>query len=308
MVNGGKLRQRFAKGNARPYLGSWLRAIEILASTTTIGEWRLEIGDWRFRSVALISTVLVLGCTPETPADELDELFTEEAEVIDLTHALSAGGSYWSSWDANPFTHDTIAAHPDGSPSMAAYSTPEHNGTHIDAPVHFAEGGRSVDELTSADLFGPAVVIDVSKQATANPDYVLTVADVEAWEAEHGAIPDGAIVLLNTGWSSKWNDLAAYQNRDAEGQMHFPGYGGNAARLLVERNIRGIGIDNLSVDAGAADGFPAHGVVNGADRFHLENVANMDRLPATGAYLIVAPIKIKGGSGGQVRIFAVMPR
>ena len=328
MVNGGKLRQKWTvdsgtvdgedsaarrdvcppvRQGERP-LVSWIVAKGNLGTEKTIGDWKVEIGDWKFRSVALISTFLIPGCTPETPADELNELFTEATEVIDLTHALSAGGSYWSSWDANPFVHDTIAAHPDGSPSMAAYSTPEHNGTHIDAPVHFAEGRRSVDELTSADLFGPAVVIDVSEQAIANPDYVLTVADVEAWEAEHGAIPDGAIVLLNTGWSSKWNDLAAYQNRDAEGQMHFPGYGGDAARLLVERNIRGIGIDNLSVDAGAADGFPTHLVVNGADRFHLENVANVDRLPATGAYLIVAPIKIKGGSGGQVRIFAVVAR
>ena len=257
--------------------------------------------------VLCVVAAIAIGCAAETPSDELEELFTEDAEVVDLTHALSAGGSYWSSWDANPFVHDTLAAHPDGSPSMAAYSTPEHHGTHIDAPVHFAEGRRSVDELTSTDLFGPAAVIDVSGQAAANPDYVLTGADIESWEAEHGMIPDGAIALLNTGWSSKWNDLEAYQNRDADGQMHFPGFGEDAARLLIERNIRGIGIDNLSVDAGAADGFPAHLVVNGADHFHLENVANVDRLPPTGAYLIVAPIKIEGGSGGQVRIFAVVP-
>ncbi len=268
----------------------------------------MEISDWRLKVGALVGALIALGCAAETPSDELEELFAEDAEVIDLTHVLNAGGSYWSSWDANPFVHDTLATHPDGSPSMAAYSTPEHNGTHIDAPVHFAEGRRSVDELTSDDLFGPAVVIDVSAQARANPDYVLTVADIDAWESEHGTIPDGAIVLLNTGWSSKWDDLAAYQNRDADGQMHFPGYGEDAARLLIDRSIRGIGIDNLSVDAGAADGFPAHLVVNGADRFHLENVANVDRLPATGAYLIVAPIKIEGGSGGQVRIFAVVPR
>jgi kynurenine formamidase len=236
----------------------------------------------------------------------LEQLFAGEVEVLDLTHALSAGGSFWSSWDSNPFTHDTLAAHPDGSPSMAAYSTPEHNGTHLDAPVHFAAGGRSVDQLTSDDLWGPAVVIDISNRAGANPDALLNVEDIEAWEVEHGPMPDRAIVLLNTGWATKWNDLEAYQNRDADGQMHFPGYSDVAARFLVEqRNIRGIGIDNLSVDAGAADGFPAHLVVNGADLFH--HVANVHLLPPTGAYLIIAPIKIEGGSGGQVRIFAVLP-
>ncbi len=267
----------------------------------------MQIAHGRLTSIALIPAVLFVGCTPETPSDELEELLSESAEVVDLTHALNAGGSWWAG-DANPFTHDTLAVHDDGSPSMAAYSTPEHNGTHIDAPVHFAEGRRSVDELTSADLFGPAVVIDIGQQAAANPDYVLTVADIEAWETNYGTIPDGAIVLLNTGWSSRWDNISAYQNRDADGQMHFPGYGEDAARLLLERNIRGIGIDNLSVDAGAADGFPAHLVVNGADRFHLENVANVDRLPPIGAFLIVAPIKIEGGSGGQVRIFAIVPR
>ena len=272
-----------------------------------MGTWRLVISGWRLHGTVLLGSVLLVGCAAETPSDELEELLADDVEVVDLTHALSAGGSWWAG-DANPFAHDTLAAHDDGSPSMAAYSTPEHNGTHIDAPVHFAEGRRSVDELTSADLFGPAVVIDIAQQAAANPDYVLTVADIEAWETNYGTIPDGAIVLLNTGWSSKWDDISAYQNRDADGQMHFPGYGADAARLLVERNIRGIGIDNLSVDAGAADGFPAHSVVNGADRFHLENVDNVDRLPPTGAFLIVAPIKIEGGSGGQVRIFALVPR
>ncbi len=262
----------------------------------------------RYRRTMFGLILVTLGCAAEAAPDRLAQLFSGEIEIIDLTHALGADGSYWSSWDQNPFDHDTLAAHPDGAPSLAAYSTPEHNGTHLDAPVHFAEGRRSVDQLTPDDLFGPLVVIDVVDSAARNPDYVLTEAAVLEWETRHGPIPNRAIVLLNTGWSRRWSDVEAYQNRDANGQMHFPGYGADAGRFLVEqRNVRGIGIDNLSVDAGAADGFPAHLVVNGADRFHLENVANVDRLPATGAYLIVAPIKIRGGSGGQVRLFAVVP-
>lgn len=191
---------------------------------------------------------------------------------------------------------------------MAAYFTPEHHGTHIDAPVHGREGRRPVDALTAADLFGPAVVIDLSEQAAADADYRATVEDFQAWESAHGILPTGAIVLLSTGWSRKWDDLAAYQNLDELGRPHFPGFSEEAATWLVtERDIRGIGIDDLSVDYGASSDFAVHGIVNGAGKFHLENVANTHLLPATGAFLIVAPIKIEGGSGGQVRLFAVIP-
>ena len=240
--------------------------------------------------------------------DALARLVAGELEVVDLTHALSSATPYWPSPEGNPFKHDTLRAHPDGSPSMAAYSTPEHHGTHLDAPVHSAEGQPSVDQLTPADLFGPAAVIDISAQSAADPDYSVTVADVEAWEAEHGLIPSGAIVLLYTGWGEKYSDPVAYPNLDDEGRLHFPGFSAEVGELLVSgRDIRGIGIDNLSIDPGVGPGFPVHGIVNGAGKFHLENVANLDRLPPVGSYLIVAPIKIEGGSGGQVRIFAVLP-
>ena len=135
---------------------------------------------------------------------------------------------------------------------MGAYSTPEHHGTHLDAPIHAAEDQPSVDQLTAADLFGPAAVIDVAAQCQADPDYRLTKDDLLAWEAQHGNLPDGAIVLMYTGWSKKWSDYEAYKNQDAEGRMHFPGFSEEAARFLIdERQIKGIGIDNLSVDAGA---------------------------------------------------------
>ena len=199
-----------------------------------------------------------------------------------------------------------VQAEPKGNSNRC--KTPEHNGTHLDAPIHSASGQPSVDQLTAADLFGPAVVIDVSSKSADDPDYILRVQDILDWEAEHGSIPDGAIVLMSTGWSRKWEDPESYRNRDADGIMHFPGFSEDAGRFLVtERNIRGIGIDNLSIDPGTSRTFPTHGVVNGAGKFQLENVANVHLLPAAGAYLIVAPIKIEGGSGGQVRIFAVVP-
>ena len=250
----------------------------------------------------------ITGCA-DAPgvADRLDLLFSEEADILDLTHALSASGPFWPQSSGNPFRHDTLSRHPDGTPSMAAYSTPEHHGTHLDAPVHSAAGQASVDRLTPDHLFGPAAVIDITDRAAENPDYVLTRDDLLGWERVNGPLPRGAIVLLSTGWSRKWDDPTAYRNQGADARMHFPGFSESAARMLVtERDIRGIGIDNFSVDAGTADGFPVHGVVNGAGKFHLENVANVHMLPAVGAYLIVAPIKIEGGSGGQVRIFAVV--
>ncbi len=270
------------------------------------------IPQWLGRTAVLAGLTVssMAGCEPQagSGSDSLTQLFSGELEVVDLTHALSATAPYWPSPNGNPFTHDTIRAHADGSPSMAAYSTPEHHGTHIDAPVHGAEGQPSVDQLTSSDLFGPAAVIDISAQSAADPDYSVTLADVEEWERQHGRLPTGAIVLLYTGWSEKYTDAVAYANLDDEGRLHFPGFSAEVGEFLInEREIRGIGIDNLSIDPGVGPGFPVHGIVNGSGKFHLENVANLGQVPAVGAYLIVAPIKIEGGSGGQVRIFAVLP-
>ena len=257
--------------------------------------------------MVLLSGLACRG-TESGGADRLDQLFSGELEIIDLTHSLSATMPYWPNPDGNPFSHDTLRAHPDGSPAMAAYRTPEHHGTHLDAPVHGAEGQLSVDQLTAVDLFGPLAVIDISGPASTDADYRLTVDDIRAWEQEHGSLPDGAIVLLRTGWSEKWADAGAYRNQDVDGRMHFPGFSEGAARFLVaERSIRGIGIDNFSVDYGLSETFAVHGITHGAGKFHLENVANLHRLPPAGAYLIVAPIKIEGGSGGQVRLFAILP-
>ena len=261
------------------------------------------------RHAVIWALAMASACGVETNAgDRFEKLFSGQGTVIDMTHALSASSAYWPNPSGNPFRHDTLASHPNGAPSMAAYFTPEHNGTHLDAPIHSASDQPSVDQLTAADLFGPAVVIDVSSRSADDPDYTMQIQDILDWETEHGSMPDGAIVLMSTGWSRKWEDPESYRNRDADGMMHFPGFSEDAGRFLVtERNIRGIGIDNLSIDPGTSRTFPTHGVVNGAGKFHLENVANVHLLPAAGAYLIVAPIKIEGGSGGQVRIFAVVP-
>jgi kynurenine formamidase len=265
-----------------------------------------------FGAVACSSGVSVVEQDPPAggvpPSDRLEQLFTGDLEVIDMTHALSPDAVYWPGGERSPFEYEARATQPSGAVSMGAYSTPEHHGTHLDAPIHGGDNLPTVDQLTAADLFGPVAVIDVTVPSAADPDYAVSRDDLLAWEDRNGPLPAGAIVLMSSGWSRKYGDADAYRNQDDDGRMHFPGFSEEAARFLIdERDIRGIGADTLSVDPGAGRGFPAHGVVNGNGKFHLENVANVHLLPEAGAYLIVAPIKIAGGSGGQVRIFAVVP-
>lgn len=269
--------------------------------------------DRLVQRVLAAMTVLVVACgapqdlATETGPDRLQQLFDGDIQVIDLTHALSTEGPHWPSASGNPFVYEVRSAHDSGATSMGAYSTPEHHGTHIDAPIHSADGQPSVDQLEAGDLFGPIALIDVAEQCETNADYQLSRDDLLAWETAHGPLPAGAVVLMYTGWSQKWSDFDAYKNQDEEGRMHFPGFSEEAAQFLVdERDIRGIGVDTLSVDAAVA-GFGAHRTANGNGKYHLENVANLHLVPQSGAYLIVAPIKIEGGSGGQVRLFAVVP-
>jgi kynurenine formamidase len=262
------------------------------------------------RKLLILSALTALAsCRPEQPArDTLASLFADQVAIVDLTHAVSADAPYWPGPPVSPFTYETLVAHPDGSPVMAAYSVPEHFGTHFDAPLHGGMGLPSVDRVPTGQLFGPAVVIDVTRQAEADEDYAMTADDIRAWETEHGPIPAGAIVVMRSGWATRWAQGSRYYNQSDDGSLHFPGFGTDAARLLVEeRDVAGIGVDTGSVDPGNADGFPTHGIVNGSGRFHLENLADLGALPESGAYLIVAPIKLQGGSGGQVRVFAVVP-
>ena len=264
--------------------------------------------------VAALSLSAIQGCSgsddsaARSAAPSLADLFTDAVSIVDLTHAVSADAPFWPGPASSPFVHDTLSAHDDGAPSMAAYAVPEHFGTHFDAPVHGGMGLASVDRVPATELFGPAVVIDVSARAAADPDYAVSRADIEAWEADHGPIQPGAIVLMRSGWAQRWTEGDAYYNRGEDGRLHFPGFSSDAADFLVsERDIAGIGADTGSVDTGNAAGLPVHGIVNGSGRFHLENLADLGALPESGAYLIVAPIKIEGGSGGQVRVFAVIP-
>jgi kynurenine formamidase len=185
----------------------------------------------------------------------------------------------------------------------------EHTGTHLDAPNHFVAGQVSVDKIPLKQLFGPAVVLDVRQKAASNADYQLSPSDIADFERAHGRIPDHAIVFMYSGWDERWNDYEKYKNADAKKVMHFPGFSGEAVKLLVEeRNISGIGIDTLSVDYGMSTDFMVHHIAHGKGKFHLENVANLGSIPAVGAFVIVAPIKVEHGTGGPARIFALVKK
>jgi kynurenine formamidase len=184
----------------------------------------------------------------------------------------------------------------------------EHYATHMDAPAHFPGGKETLDKIPEAHFFGPAVVIDVREESSKDSDYRLTTSRVEKWEAAHGHIPAGAIVMLRTGWDSRWPDQARYRNMDANGLMHFPGYSVESAKLLMARGAVGLGIDTLSIDYGASKNFEVHHVDLPASLYNLENLANMKYLPEAGAFVIAAPTKLEGGSGGPVRVFAILPQ
>jgi kynurenine formamidase len=152
-----------------------------------------------------------------------------------------------------------------------------------------------------------APVLDVRAEGAADADYQLSAARIDDWEKRHGQISAGAIVLLRTGWASRWPDARSYRNEDERGRMHFPGFSMEAVERLIERKVSGIGCDTMSVDCGASQEFAVHHLALGAGLYHLENLSDLSELPEKGAFLVVAPIKLEGGSGGPVRVFALLP-
>lgn len=253
----------------------------------------------------------------ESKADPLavmNAVFSGEAgEWVDLTHAFDEHSIYWPT-DTRGFELEELAhGHTEGGWFYSSYrfSGAEHGGTHLDAPIHFAEGSHTSDEIPLKRLIGPAVVVDVSERA--HRDYLVSVDDFLAWEERHGRLPDGAIVLIHTGWGARYDDRAAYLGTDKTGpeavpELHFPGLGPDAAQWLVdERDIAAVGLDTPSIDYGQSKDFRAHVILYEDNIPGFENVANLDRLPAAGSYVVALPMKIAGGSGGPLRIVAFDP-
>ncbi|MEW6735128.1 MAG: cyclase family protein [Acidobacteriota bacterium] len=233
---------------------------------------------------------------------------------IDLSYEFSNQTIYWPTSD--PFQLETVFS---GKTEQGYYyaankfSAAEHGGTHVDAPLHFAEGHRSLDQIPIQQLIAAAIKIDVSRKALNNRDYLITVEDLTNWEGQNGAIPNNAILFLYTGYCQYWPDRVKYLGTDKRGtegvaELHFPGLHPDAARWLVEnRKLSAIGLDTASIDYGQSQRFESHQVLASENIPIFENVAQLDKLPSKGAIAIALPIKIKGGSGGPLRLVALIP-
>jgi kynurenine formamidase len=178
----------------------------------------------------------------------------------------------------------------------------------MNAPNSFYPQGMSIDQYPAESLIAPAVVIDIRQQTATHPDYALRLSDVLAWEQQYGRIPPKSVVLLFTGWQSKWSDQGAFFNQDASGGMHFPGFSREATQfLLKERQIAGIGIDTHGVDSGQDTTFATNHLVLEQPRLVLENLTNLDQLPAIGTILVIGILRLSGGSGSPVAVLALLP-
>lgn len=269
----------------------------------------------RHRRTELLALTLALILAPAITAPaSAQQLDLTRYRTVDLTHPLNARTLYWPT-SPSGFRLEQLSYGPTPGGwfySSYAFSAPEHGGTHLDAPIHFAEGHLTVDRVPLERLIAPAVVIDVTAKARLDDDYRLTPDDVLAFERANGRIAPGAIVLVRTGWSARWPDRKAYFGDDTPGDasdLHFPSFGAEAARLLVqERHAAAIGVDVASIDYGASQDFMVHRIAAAADVPGIENLTNLDLLPPTGALVIALPMKIEGGSGGPVRVVALVPR
>ena len=248
----------------------------------------------------------------DRPSGEVD--LTRD-RLVDLTHPFNRRTIYWPT--ARRFRLTKVAeGETEGGYFYAAnnFAAAEHGGTHLDAPIHFARGGDMADEIPLRRLVGTAINVDVRAQARADRDHLISVADLEAWEREHGRIARRTIVLLRTGWARYWPNARRYLGTAQRGPravplLHFPGLSEAGARWLVrERGVKAVGIDTASIDRGQSTAFEAHRVLAAAQVPVFENVTNLDELPAEGFHVVALPMKIDRGTGGPLRIVAVVAR
>ena len=258
----------------------------------------------------VLGTASAEGAAPSAPPSAPD---LRTARVVDLSHPFDERTLYWPTAPSGFKLERLHYGQTDGGffYSANAFCAPEHGGTHLDAPIHFGEGRWPVDQVPVDRLVRPAIVIDVAAAAAADADHRLGVDELRTWEARHGRIPEGAMVLPRTGWSARWPDRKRYLGDDTPGdasRLHFPSYGADAARILVaDRKVTALGVDTASIDHGPSKDFPVHQIVAAANVLGLENLTGLDALPPTGAWVIALPMKIAGGSGGPLRAIALVP-
>ena len=255
---------------------------------------------------------LLVSCGPADGRERPLDL--ARYRLVDLTHPFDEQTIYWPT-SASSFQFERLAYGRTEAGffyAAGAFSAPEHGGTHLDAPIHFAEGRHTTDQIPLERLVAPAVVIDVSEEAARDREYRLSMDDVLEFERRHGRIDPGTIVLLRTGWSRHWPDRKAYLGDDTPGdasRLRFPSYGEEAARLLVvEREVAALGVDAASIDHGQSADFLVHRIAAERNVAGLENLTRLEELPARGAVVVALPMNIKGGTGGPLRAVALVPR
>ncbi len=258
-----------------------------------------EISRRNLLKFGLGAAALPIGSAQAAPVRR-----TTFRNVLDLTHVL--GTQFPLFPGAAPFRIEQAVSHDKDGYYGSILTYWEHSGTHMDAPVHFAPNGLFVDQLRVENLVVPAVVINITDKVRRDPDAVVTPDDIRAWERRYGRIPDNAAVLMASGWGSRAGSVEAFRNTDSSGVMHFPGFGKDAIDLLLtERRISGIGVDTLSLDHGPSTTFAVHYTLLPTNRWGLENLANLESIPPSGATLFVGAPKIAAGSGGPTRVMAV---
>ncbi len=249
---------------------------------------------------ALVLAIFLFAQRRATPVER--PVFSH---VIDLTHVVNDKVPAFD--ESEKFTARTVETFDKQGYFAREFSMPEHFGTHVDAPAHMTAQRWTVEQIPPERLVRPLVVIDVSARVQHDPDYRVTVNDIADWEQVHGHIPSGAFVAVLTGWQDRWDSPQRYRNADARGVLHFPGWSVDAAKFLAEgRDVVGLGIDTLSVDYGPAKDFPVHHYCSARDLYHVENLANLGLVPPIGALVVVAPLKLEGGSGSPARVLALI--
>lgn len=234
-----------------------------------------------------------------------DEQVIRYRRAVHLSHVLAPGMPEWPG--DPPLRFETVATLAAEGYALRRLSVGEHGGTHANAPASFHADGVAIDTYPAAALVVPAVVIDVAAAAARDADHRLSVAELSAWEAAHGAVPAGAAVLVHSGWAARWGDPARFLNPGADGRMHFPGVSPAAAEwLLGERGVAGLGIDTHGIDGGDATAFAVNARVLERPRLLLECLANLDQLPPAGATIVVGILRLRGGTGSPAAVLALI--
>lgn len=228
------------------------------------------------------------------------------SKVVDLSHVISVNIPLWPG--DPPVELEPVADFENDGYYLRRFSIGEHSATHMNAPNSFHDGAAGIDSYEPASLVRQAVVIDARAASAANADYQLTTEDVLAWEAQHGQVPEGSVVIMWTGWQDKWSDAAAFFGEDAEGNMHFPGFAGETTLFLLrERFIAGVGIDTHGVDPGLDEDYGTNTEVLARGGIVLENLTNLQELPPTGTTIVIGVLRLQDGSGSPVAVTAFVP-